>query len=187
MPLEVFDQTPFTLTPDEINLHGSIDVDWRRADAGVGLLNLKLRVSLTSLADALALAWVLPGAAALYDAAHEEEEHRPTQTQAPRGLDGTRALSVWIASDGRRAGEPMIADVEVRSVTVSTSKGGCTLTLGMRGRVGAASLDRWDAIAAGPVIAHAVAAQPTLFGAPKEEIQDLPDDVDPFGDSDSVA
>lgn len=182
MSLEVYDKTPFVLTEDAINLHGSIDVDWRRADAGVGALALKLRVSLVSLADAQSLAWVLPGAAALYDAAHEEEEHRPTQTQAPRGLDGTRTIQVWIASDGRQAGEPMQADVEIRSVTVSTSKGACTLTLGMRGRVSATSLASWDAIAAGPVIAHAIAAQPTLFPA-KEEIIDLPDDVDPFGDS----
>jgi hypothetical protein len=182
MSLEVYDKTPFLLTEDAVNLHGSIDVDWRRADAGVGLLGIKLRVSVASLADAEALEPLLAGAASLYDAATEDENHRPTQVQAPRGLDGTRTLQVWIASDGRQAGEPMIADVDIRSLTMSSSKGGCTLTVGMRGRVSATSLASWDAIAAGPVIAHAVAAQPTLFPA-KEEIIDLPDDVDPFGDS----
>ena len=63
--LDVYDKTPFTFTEDEIHLIGSLDVDWARADAGVGRLSLKLRVSVTTLSDAEALAWVVRGAPAI--------------------------------------------------------------------------------------------------------------------------
>lgn len=182
--LDLMDRTPFTLTLDDLHLHGSLDVDWRRADAGVAALSLKLRVDVGSLADAASLEWALPGASALYDASRKEEEHRPTQLQAPRGLEGTRTVQVWIASDGRPAGDPMHADVEIRSITVSTAGGRCTLSVGMRGRASARSVADWDMVASGPVIARAVAAQPSLLtpAAKDADVIDLPDDVDPFAD-----
>lgn len=186
--LEAYDKTPFTFTEDEIHLIGSLDVDWAKADPGVGRLSLKLRVSVTTLSDAEALAWVVRGAPALYDAVQEGEDLHGEHGQRPRGLEGTRTVQVWIASDGRPAGEPLSADVEIKSVTVTAGKDGLALTLGMRGRVSARQLAEWDAIAAGPVIAHAVAAQPSLpLAKPTVEIIDLPDDVDPFGDSDPAA
>ena len=176
--LEVHNRPPLEVLPERLHLAGVLGVTWSRSAPGLARVKMHVHVPIATLDDAMGLAWLLPGAGHVYDAAMDDsgEEHAPVQLQAPRGLGVTLSSRIWPESDGRASGEPIEMDTDVFSVTLSSGKGKATLSVGLRGEARTTSLLALDALDGSAVIVLSEARQVGLFSGGGDDTPEVEDD-----------